>query len=210
MNGNYNFDIWVLEFLYCLNRNSDDYVLVGDSALYYCYGLDRHVDEVEIYCRHGIDLTKLTDCIVGHIKQNYFILDVTHQSFSKCTLELRNKNIDRVLKLKLTYRSEDLNHSYNLAVVDGLLTCDINALLFVKINSFVYTLNVSDFLDILYLYYKHKDSLTSYTIPHLKTTLSYYNIDCIKYLFSAQSTTFGVTVGKLSKISDLFKELENF
>lgn len=176
----------IINFLNYLNKNSENYILKGGTALYLCYGLNRFSEDIDLNSRsRNIEKIIKEFCINSHY--NYTIKKNTPTT-QRYTIDYNNE-IKTPLKIEVSHRDNIDNDILNKKIntINGIKVYSIDKLFGLKITALAGRDKIRDIFDICFIYNNYRDKINSDDIEKLQEALENKdNENYIDYLIKTQ------------------------
>lgn len=183
-NRKLHFEI-IKDFLIYLNKVSKDYILKGGTSLMMCYGLDRFSEDIDL---DGFNKNFFT--IVDNFIRVYGAKypNISYRKAKDTDTVKRafvHYNNDKPLKIEVSYRRKDMRTCL-CGFVNGILVYDIKEIMAMKINAFTNRDKIRDLYDVVFIYTRYKNALSSDIIMSLRNIVAYKGIEQFDYLMKDQ------------------------
>ena len=173
------------EFLIYLNKNSNDYVLKGGTALMECYGLERFSEDIDLDSRNNSTIFDIVEKFTVEKKYNFRVAKKT-STVSRFMLHYGGYNElgDKPLKIEISHRCE--RNPENVTKINGILVYDINEIASMKAFAYGTRDKLRDLFDLTYIFNHKKNLLNKYTISNIFKAISRKGLEQFDYITKTQ------------------------
>lgn len=172
------------DFLIQLNKNTNDYVLKGGTALYFCYELDRFSTDIDLDSNR--DLNTFIENFCKKNNFTYFNKKNT-DTVNRYSIHYNIEALGDMLKIEISHRRYNTNKS-NIVKINGILTYDINTLFAMKLSAGLNRSKIRDLYDICFIYNNYKNQINDANILILENFLNEKGKDYFEYLIKEQGS----------------------
>ena len=173
----------IREFIDYLNKNADEFILKGGTALKLCYGLDRFSEDIDLDKNKGSgNLLKFVDTFCKNFGFEYRIAKNTN-TVKRALINYGGKY--KPLKIEMSMRRKEIP-TEEIATVNGIATYTPDTLAEMKALAYQGRDAIRDLYDLCYLYNHYKDQITPRTISMIQRSLSYKGLEQFDYLIHTQ------------------------
>ena len=170
----------IKKILLDINKNSNDFVLKGGTALFLCYNLDRFSTDIDLDSKRDLDSYLTAFCE----KENYeLFIKKNTDTTKRYTIHYNNDN-ENILKIEISHRNKE--NLYDKVKIDGITTYSIDNLFSMKLSALSGRTKIRDLYDICFIYNNFKDKLSNTNIILLDNNLSQKPADYFEYLIKTQ------------------------
>lgn len=168
-------------FLLLLNRNTDQFILKGGTALSMCYGLDRFSEDIDLDGKKQ-DIKEIVKRFAERFNLNLRIAKDT-AVVKRCLLDFGHEH---PLKIEVSYRNQDISNQ-DWHEVNGIRVYTIDSLARMKASAYAGRDKIRDLYDLSFICNNYFDDLSHGTKNSIKDVLSYKGIEQFDYLIATQS-----------------------
>ena len=175
-------------FLLFLNKQTDQFVLKGGTALSLCYGLDRFSEDIDLDGRKQ-DIKEIVKRFCVNHGVNFRAAKDT-ATVKRCIIDYGNDV--HPLKIEVSYRNKNLGleeASKDWTQIHGIKVYDIDALARMKAMAYQGRDKIRDLYDLSFIVNNFSDGLSHQTKGMIRDTLSYKGIEQFDYLVATQQDT---------------------
>lgn len=172
-------------FLLLLNKQTDQFVLKGGTALSLCYGLDRFSEDIDLDGRKQ-DIKEIVKRFSGNHGISYRVAKDT-PTVKRCIIDYGN-NL-HPLKIEVSYRNKNLDleeASKDWTQINGIKVYGIDALARMKAMAYQGRDKIRDLYDLSFIVNNFYDDLSHQSKGMIRDTLSYKGIEQFDYLVATQ------------------------
>lgn len=166
------------DFIIWLNQNSRGFVLKGGTALMLCYNLDRFSEDVDLDgTAESGDIIALVN--VWATQRNY------KYNINKNTPTVKRIMIhyggEKPLKIETSYRRKSI-FSQELAVINSILTYEIETMLDMKCSAYQARDHIRDMYDVCFIVNNYGATLSQGALSRTAMAISYKGFSQYDYL----------------------------
>lgn len=167
-------------YLLLLNKQTDQFVLKGGTALAQCYGLDRFSEDIDLDGQKQ-DIKEITKRFCNRFGFSMRVAKDT-PTVKRCLIDYGNAN---PLKVEVSYRNQQIS-SDDWQIINGLKVYTIDSLARMKASAYNGRDKIRDLYDLTFICDKYFDQLSHGTKNTIKDVLSYKGIEQFDYLIATQ------------------------
>lgn len=171
----------ICDFLSFLNKESDQFVLKGGTALYVCYGLDRFSEDIDL------DSTKrdIKECVRRFCSTYGYEATVTKDTnlVKRCMIDYGQE--EHRLKIEVSYRQIAINPE-DVKTVNSVRVYSIDRLAQLKASAYQNRDKIRDLYDLSFICLEHFDELSEQTKNVVRDALMNKGLDQLDYLLHTQ------------------------
>ena len=172
----------MVSYLILLNKQTDQFILKGDTALSRCYGLDRFSKDIDLDGRKQ-DIKEITRRFCERFGFTMRVAKDT-QTVKRCFIEYSKEC--KPLKIEVSYRVQNIDEE-DLRFINEIKVYSIEALTRMKINTYNARDKIRDLYDLGFICEHYFDALSHGTKKSLQDSLSYKGIEQFDYLVATQA-----------------------
>lgn len=172
------------DFLTYLNKETDQFILKGSTALMMCYDLDRFSEDVDL------DTTKQN--IIPLVKRwcasRHYNMRVTKDTdqTKRCMIDYDTESGKHSLKIEVSYRNRNIPESY-FEAINGFTVYNINQLTRQISRFYVLRDSIYDLYDLCFINKNYSNSLSEDTLFDLSENISHKGLSQLEFLLKTQS-----------------------
>ncbi len=195
------------EFLQYLNKQTDQFVLKGGTALLECYNLNRFSED--------IDLDGKSKNIEQYIKifciNNDFSYRVAKDTNTVKRFMINYGNVSKPLKVEISFRKTIINET-EINKINNIIVYNLDTLLLMKTNAYIGRDKIRDLYDVSFICNNYYNELSSQVLSNLRNALDYKGLEHFDYIVNQQNDEL-IDSDKLAeeflKMYDLLGLLQN-
>lgn len=182
----------IVTFISNLNKQFDNFVLKGGTALMLCYGLDRFSEDIDLdevaLKKYGrkTDIKDFIDRFCTFYKVNYRIAKDT-DTVKRFFIHYGGK---KPLKVEISYRSRNIISQDQYGVINGVLVYTISQMAVLKLGAFNNRDKIRDLYDLVFICKNYIGYLPSSIVDSLRNAFSYKDLGYFDYLMKTQDDEF--------------------
>ncbi len=171
----------IVDFLSFLNKETDQFILKGGTALSVCYGLDRFSEDIDLDCTKR----DIKECVRRFCSIYGYEATVTKDTnlVKRCMIDYGQK--EHRLKIEVSYRQTSIDPD-TVKTVNGIRVYSLDRLAQLKAGAYYNRDKLRDLYDLSYVCIKHFDELTETTKNIVRDALMYKGLDQLEYLLHTQ------------------------
>jgi len=166
-----------------LNKNSNEFILKGGTALMLCYGLDRFSEDIDLDKNKGSG--NLLKYVGVYCKQFGYEYRVAKDTSTVKRALINYGGGYKPLKVEMSMRRKEIP-TEEIATVSGITTYTTDTLAEMKALAYQGRDAIRDLYDLCYLYNHYKDQITPRTVSMIQRSLSYKGLEQFDYLIHTQ------------------------
>ncbi|WP_289164131.1 nucleotidyl transferase AbiEii/AbiGii toxin family protein [uncultured Parasutterella sp.] len=177
---------FIHSFLLLLNKQTDQFVLKGGTALSICYGLNRFSEDIDLDGRKQ-DIKEIVRRFSTQHNIKFRIAKDT-PTVKRCLMDYGNPL--HPLKIEVSYRNRDLDISEaakDWTKINGINVYTIDALARMKAMAYQGRDKIRDLYDLSFICNNYYEKLSYPTRATIRDTLSYKGIEQFDYLVATQN-----------------------
>jgi len=176
-----HFDI-IKEFLKFLNKNSQEFILKGGTALLTCYGLDRFSEDIDLDATSKRNIEKI---IEEFCRKNSYTYRVVKDTDTTKRFFLTYDDTGRSLKIEVSYRRNNIESS-EFQKINEILVYNINELCLMKANAYTGRDKIRDLYDICFICNNYWEKLSIYVKSFIRVAVEYKGLEQFEYIIKDQ------------------------
>jgi len=167
-----------------MNKNSNEFVLKGGTALMLCYGLDRFSEDIDLDKNRGSgNFLKFVD---AHCKQFGYVYRIAKDTNTVKRTFINYGGDYKPLKIEMSMRRKEIPDD-EITTVNGIVTYTPDTLAEMKALAYQGRDAIRDLYDLCFLYNNyHKEQITPRTLSMIQRSLSYKGLEQFDYLIHSQ------------------------
>lgn len=171
----------ILNFLSYLNKQTDQFVLKGGTALRVCYGLDRFSEDIDL------DSTKqrITEIVRRYCMQNGFTYRIAKDTQSVCRCFIHYGNVPKDLKIEVSYRRKVIAPE-NKTKIGHIEVYTLDAIARMKADAYLGRDRLRDLYDLAFIINKHMSHLSPTTLDSVAQSVQNKGLEQFDYLIATQ------------------------
>lgn len=191
-------------FIYFMNKVTDDFILKGGTSLLLCYKLDRFSEDIDL---NGFDGGLQFFKIVETFSKKYgYSFRIAKDTDTVKRVLIDYGSSEKKLKIEVSYRNGIDKSKENYTIINGIVVYTIPAILSMKLNAYNHRDKIRDLYDIVFIYNTYLGMLDDVRIELLRDAIAYKGCEQVLYLIENQSDTL-INQDKL--FDDFLKMYEN-
>lgn len=206
-------DELIKTFMNFMNKQTDQFILKGGTALYLCYGLTRFSEDIDLDARSNINLFNIIDRFCDQYQLDYRIGKDTN-SVKRAFLHYNNSSDDmydqKPLKVECSYRVKHFIDDNTLKKINGIVTYDIHELLSQKRRAYNNRVRIRDLYDLCFIYENYKEQLSLQELRDLQSDFSYKGIDYVEALLLEQEDELIDNASLADSFLNMYMALDNY
>lgn len=167
-----------------INKQTDQFVLKGGTALSYCYGLDRFSEDIDLDSQSKQNIISVIEKICHHHHYDLSVKKNTN-TVKRVVIDYHSP-YNKKLKIDTSYRPKGMVQESKLAYENGVITYVISELFSMKLDAFSDRYRIRDVYDIQYLFLNKRDKLSQSNVVRLYNLLQYKGLDELETLLIEQ------------------------
>lgn len=171
----------MVSYLLLLNKETDQFILKGGTALAQCYGLDRFSEDIDLD-GHKQDIKEITRRFCQRFGFTMRVAKDT-PTVKRCLIYYSDSS--KPLKVEVSYRNQQISDE-DWKVVKGLKVYSIDALARMKANAYNGRDKIRDLYDLTFICNNYFDEIFHGTKNSIRDVLSYKGIEQFDYLVATQ------------------------
>ncbi|GAB1825336.1 nucleotidyl transferase AbiEii/AbiGii toxin family protein [Turicimonas sp. TL08] len=171
----------MISYLLLLNKQTDQFILKGGTALSRCYGLDRFSEDIDLD-GHKQDIKELTRRFCDRFGFTMRVAKDT-STVKRCLIDYGG--LEKPLKIEVSYRNQQISEQ-DWQIVGGIKVYSIDALARMKANAYNGRDKIRDLYDLSFICNNYFDKLSHGTKNTIRDVLSYKGIEQFDYLVATQ------------------------
>ena len=172
------------EFLESINKDTDQFILKGGTALLTCYQLDRFSEDIDFDSRSKQNIISLID---QFSKQNGYSYRVGKDTNTVKRTFIDYGNAEHKLKVETSYRQKKIIDEEDYTRINGISVYTIDRLFQQKCDAYLGRDRIRDIYDLCYIYENYSNELSKNSIKRLQQAFTYKGINEINALILEQS-----------------------
>ena len=172
----------IIDFLTFLNKESDQFVLKGGTALYVCYGLDRFSEDIDL------DSTKrdIKECVRRFCSAYNYEVTVTKDTnlVKRCMINYGQD--DHRLKIEVSYRQIAISPD-DIKTIHSIRVYSIDRLAQLKASAYQNRDKIRDLYDLSFICIEYFNELSEQTKNVVRDALMNKGLDQLDYLLHTQN-----------------------
>lgn len=170
------------DFLKYLNKNSDDYILKGGTALMLLYKLNRFSEDIDLDGTHKSNIKKL---IEKYCKENNYSFRIAKDTENVIRYMIYYETIERPLKIETSLRKKTILEK-DIIDINNIKTYTINALCNLKLMAYNNRNKIRDLYDLVFIINNYWYRLSDETKDFLNIAFTYKGIEYFDYIIENQ------------------------
>ena len=173
----------ISDLLTFINKNTNDFILKGGTALMFCYGLDRFSTDIDLDGKR-----KLNTIIKNFCKEKNFEYSLKKNTDYVERYVIHYDN-DKTLKVEVSHRKYNL-YSKEPIIKNSINTYSIEDLFSFKVDCLNQRVKIRDFYDICFIYNNYQKYLRKEDIFRLEDFLDRNEGNYYEYLINTQEDKY--------------------
>lgn len=171
----------IVSFLNYLNKESDQFVLKGGTALMLCYGLKRFSEDIDLDCRKQ----DIKEIVRRFCQAKGFEMRVAKDTPSVKRCYINYGQDQTPLKVEVSYRDQTLD-SQQYPQINGIKVYSIEDLAIKKNSAYQGRDKIRDLFDLSFICNHYLDQLSPTTIKTIRENVMYKGIEQFDFLLATQ------------------------
>ena len=194
------------DFLFFLNKRTNNYILKGGTSLMKCYGLDRFSEDIDL---DSTDHKTINDIISNYCKNNNYEYRIAKDTMTvkRFFIDYRNEIKTKPLKIEISYRRRSIP-SDEVAIINDINVYKLNEIAIMKINTYNNRDKIRDLYDIAFICNTYFDNLTPQVKQMFRNSLEYKGLEQVDYLIQTQSDELIDNEKLIVDVLNMFDKLE--
>lgn len=176
-----HFDI-IKEFLKFLNKNSEEFILKGGTALLTCYGLDRFSEDIDL---DAISKRNIEKIIEEFCRMNLYTYRMVKDTDTTKRFFITYNDTGRSLKIEVSYRRNKIDFS-EYQRINEILVYNINELCLMKANAYTGRDKIRDLYDICFICNNYWENLSADVKSFIRVAVEYKGLEQFEYIIKDQ------------------------
>lgn len=171
----------IRNFLRDLNRENEDFVLKGGTALYVCYGLNRFSEDIDLDSRNP----QIEKYVKKFCEKYQYEYRVAKNTDTVKRFMIHYGSSGKPLKIEVSYRSSVLDPE-DFHRINDITVYKISALCDMKASAYAQRDKIRDVFDLSYICTKYWDELDRQTIRTVRNNVAHKGIEQFDYMLKTQ------------------------
>lgn len=172
----------IVSFLQFINKNSNDFILKGGTALKQCYNLNRFSEDIDFDVKNKANLI---DFVQLYCDKNHFSFRVGKNTDTVQRCFINYGTNEKPLKVEASYRNRIISND-DIKSINSITVYSINRLAQMKANAYASRDKIRDLYDLSFICNHFYSNLSSQTINILSDAVGNKGIEQFDYLLSTQ------------------------
>lgn len=183
-------------FLNELNKQTNDLILKGGTALMFGYGLTRFSEDIDLdgTSRHN---SKLKNVVEVFCNNNGYSYRIGKDTLTVERYFIHYGNVRKPLKIESSYREHD--KSFKHSVINGIKIYDINSLANMKANAYLSRNKIRDMHDVSFILNTYNKYMSEQSKSVLSRAIISQGIENFDYIKNTQDDPL-IDIDKLESI----------
>lgn len=172
----------IQSFLFYLNKQTNQFILKGGTALRLCYGLDRFSEDIDL------DATKqrITEIVRRYCLQHRFSYRIAKDTHLVCRCFIHYANVPKDLKIEVSYRRRFIAPE-KTTCIGNIKVYTLDAIARMKADAYLGRDRLRDLYDLAFIINKHKEKLSPETLDSVAQSVQNKGLEQFDYLIATQA-----------------------
>lgn len=171
----------IANFLSYLNKQTDQFVLKGGTALRQCYGLDRFSEDIDLDCTKQ----RITEILRRYCAEHGFSYRLAKDTQSVCRCFLHYGDVPKDLKIEVSYRRKFIAPETK-TTIHGIEVYTLDALARMKADAYLGRDRLRDLYDLAFIVNHYGESLSPSTLDSVAQSVQNKGLEQFDYLIETQ------------------------
>lgn len=170
------------DFLRTLNRQSDEYILKGGTALMCCYGLNRFSEDIDLDSHNRRGIRRIVSDFCREKGYNFRLAKDTQTTLRYM---IHYSDVNKPLKIEVSFRNRNIFEK-DVHKINGITVYDINNLCIMKASAYMSRDKIRDLFDLTFIINHYKDSLNRSALFVAEQAFAHKGMEQFDYLIATQ------------------------
>lgn len=173
----------MIDFLEYLNKQSNNYILKGGTALMTCYNLDRFSEDIDL---DSTDKESISAIIQSYCDSKGYDAVAKKDTDTVKRFTIHYDENEKPLKVEVSYRKREIDPD-DVEIINGVKVYNINELALQKSNAYSGRDKIRDLYDLTFITNNYWDDLNKEVKKVIQNTVEYKGLEHFDFIIKDQS-----------------------